>query len=188
MDPLSITTGVASLVATCVKVGLGLKQLRDGSQLAEAKLKGLLAEVECFTKLLQHMSETIKRIDVQSELQETGHVGNHWKSISVCINDGMELLERLQKVVHSVGKSSRLLDGVRKHLRLQSASDEVCMYQGQIRSCRDTIQISLQTIILYDELTFYTWLSYPNNANTIIAGIKCLSTGPRIPSRQALTT
>ncbi|KAJ0104340.1 hypothetical protein J7T55_011124 [Diaporthe amygdali] len=136
MDPLSITTAVASLIT-----------------LADKKLKSLLSEVECFKLLLEQMAITMKDINVDAGVQETGHLGNHLRSISVCITDGIALLEQMHQTVRSVGKTSRLLDGVRKHFRLQSASDEISMYHDQIRSYRDTIQLSMQTMILgADEL------------------------------------
>jgi hypothetical protein len=49
MDPLSITTGVLSLLAACVRTGMMLKDFYDGAAIADTKVKGLLTEVESFT-------------------------------------------------------------------------------------------------------------------------------------------
>jgi hypothetical protein len=51
-----------------------------------------------------------------------------------------------------VDKTMDVLDGARKHLRLTSAAQEIIMFQQQIRSYRDTIQLSLQTVTLWDTL------------------------------------
>lgn len=148
MDPLSITVSVATLITTCGRLCWELKQLRNASQMADSKLNSILTEVECLERLLNQMAETMRDINAEESMQDTGHLGNHLRSISVCIADGIVLLERLRETLRSVGKSSRLLDGVRKHFRLLSASEEIFIYQGQIKSYRDTIQLSMQAVIL----------------------------------------
>lgn len=148
MDPLSITVSVATLISTCGRLCWELKQLKNASQMADGKLTSILAEVERFDRLLHHISETIQNMNADGIMRDTGHMGNHIRSIAVCIEDGVVLLERLHETLRSVGKSSRLLDGVRKHFRLMSAADEISVYQSQIKSYRDTIQLSMQAVIL----------------------------------------
>lgn len=148
MDPLSITVSVATLISTCGRLCWELKQLRSASQMADSKLNSILSEVECFKQLLHQMADTMQSINADESMQDTGHFGNHLRSISVCTADGIVVLERLHETLRSVSKSSRLLDGLRKHFRLLSVSDEISVYQSQIRSYRDTIQLSMQAVIL----------------------------------------
>lgn len=148
MDPLSITTGVLSLLGVCLQTGLALKDFYDGAAIADTKVKGLLTEVESFTQVLQMMKETLEQEKIQSSLQATGHIGNHWNNLATSIRDGQNTLLQLQETLERVNKSVSVLDGARKHLRLKSAADEIAAYQQQIRSYRDTLQLSLQTVIL----------------------------------------
>lgn len=148
MDPLSITVSVAILVSICDRVCWELKQLRDASQMADSKLNSLLTDVECFKALLHQMADTMRKVNADESMQDTDHLRNNLRSISLCISDCIVLLERLHETLRSVAKPSRLLDHVRKHLQLKYASDEISIYQGQIRSYRDTMQPSMQTLKL----------------------------------------
>jgi hypothetical protein len=148
MDPLSITTGVLGLLATCVKVGSGLKEFYDGASFADTKIKGLLTDVESFTQVLRLMKDIFEQEQIQASFQATGHIGTHWKTLSTSIQDGQGTLSKLQETLERVNKSVNVLDGPRKHLRLKGASEEIGNYQLQIRSYRDTLQLSMQTVIL----------------------------------------
>ena len=148
MDPLSITTGVLSLLAACVRTGMMLKDFYDSAAIADTKVKGLLTEVESFTQVLRLMKETLGQEKVQTSFQVTGHIGNHLSNLATSIRDGQETLLQLQETIERVNKSVTLLNGPRKHLRLRSAADEIAIYQQQIRSYRDTLQLTLQTVIL----------------------------------------
>jgi hypothetical protein len=128
MDPLSVTTGVFSLLAVCIRTGTILKDFYDNAAIADTKVKGLLTEVESFTQVLQLMKDTLEQENIKASFQATGHIGNHLNNLGI--------------------KSVGLLDCARKHLRLRSAADEIAVYQQQIRSYRDTLQLTLQTVIL----------------------------------------
>jgi RNA binding exosome subunit len=125
-----------------------LKDFYDSAAIADTKVKGLLTEVESFTQVLRLMKETLEQEKVQTSFQATGHIGNHLSNLATSIRDGQETLLQLQETIERVNKSVTLLDGARKHLRLRSAADEIAIYQQQIRSYRDTLQLTLQTVIL----------------------------------------
>jgi hypothetical protein len=148
MDPLSITTGVLGLLGTCINVGLALKDFYDGASFADTKVKGLLSEVESFTQVLRLMKDTFEQEQIQTSFQITGHIGTHWKTLSTSIQDSQNTLSKLQETLERVNKSVSVLNGSRKLLRLKGASEEIGNYQLQIRSYRDTLQLSLQTVIL----------------------------------------
>ena len=147
-DPLSITTGAVALLSLCVKVGWGLKAFRDGAALADTKVRSLLTDVESFTNVLQLMKDTFDQERVKASLHATGHIGGHWANLAASIRDGSKTLEQLEALLEKTNKNVTVLDGARKHFRLKEATDEILMYQQQIRSYRDTLQLSLQTVIL----------------------------------------
>jgi hypothetical protein len=148
VDPLSITTGILALLTTCIQVGAALKDFHDAAAIADSRVKGLLTDVESFAKVLQLMKDTLEQKKVQSSLESTGHIGDHWSNLSTSIRDGQNTLVQLRATLDRVNKSVSLLDGPRKHLRLKGASEEIGMFQQQIRCYRDTLQLSLQTVIL----------------------------------------
>jgi hypothetical protein len=148
MEPLSITAGVLALLGACIKAGTALKDFYDGAAIADTKVKGLLTDVESFAQVLRLMKDTLDQENIQSSFQSTGHIGNHWNNLLTSIRDGQSTLLQLQETIEKVNKSVSLLDGPRKHLRLKGAADEIAVFQQQIRSYRDTLQLSLQTVML----------------------------------------
>ncbi len=148
MDPLTITSGVAALIGVGVKVGFTLKDVYDGTQIVDAKGRALGHEVESLVQVLEFMRATLEEKKMQDAFQSTGHIGNHWKNIAACIEDGQRTLEQLQAVLEKVDKTVVVLDSARKHFRIKFAADEIAMYHGQIRSYKDTMQLSIQTVIL----------------------------------------
>jgi len=149
MDPLSITAGVVGLLSAALSTGTALKDFYDGAAMADTKVKGLMTDVESFTQVLTLMKHTLEQEQIQSSLQATGHIGNHWSNLSTSIGDGQKTLASLQETLEKVNKSVSVLDGPRKHIRLKGAAEEIGLYQQQIRSYRDTMQLSMQTVILY---------------------------------------
>lgn len=147
-EPLSIVSGVVGLLVVATKVGMSLKNFHDGVAIADTRVKGLMTDVESFTKVLQMMKDTLEQEKAATSFQGTGHIGNHWSNLFQSIQDGQTTLVQLQNALDKVNKSVSVLDGPRKHIRLKSALDEIGIYQQQIRSYRDTLQLSMQTIIL----------------------------------------
>jgi hypothetical protein len=94
------------------------------------------------------MKDTLEQEQIQTSFLATGSIDNHWKAFSVSLHDGQNTLIQLQETLERVDKSVRVLDGARKHLRLKAASEEIAILQQQIRSYRDTLQLSLQSVIL----------------------------------------
>lgn len=147
-DPLSIAAGVIGVLTACVQVGAALKDFHDGSAMADTKVAGLLADVESFQQVLKLMKDTLEQEQIQSSLHATGHIGNHWTNLLACLRDGQDTLAQLQEKLERINKSVSVLDGPRKHLRLKGAAEEIGIFQQRIRSYRDTMQLSLQTVIL----------------------------------------
>jgi hypothetical protein len=58
-DPLSIMAGVVGLLGASVTTGTALKDFYDGAAMADAKVKGLMTDVESFTQVLKLMKDTL---------------------------------------------------------------------------------------------------------------------------------
>ena len=146
MDPLSILGVSFSAAKLCACVGLELKAFIDGAKLSGTKINALFQDVQGFEKILEQMKEVVSNPDIKVET--TGHVGNHWRYLKTSLDDSEITLKALEATIIRVNKSASVLDSARKHVRLMGAADEIAIYQNQIRSYKDTIQVSLQTTML----------------------------------------
>jgi hypothetical protein len=147
MDPLTIVFASVSVAKLCYTVGWELKKFIDGTKLVGTAINALFQDVQSFKKILDQMKDTVDDPKVKTSAF-TGHVGSHWRHLHTSLDDAKETLKALEATILRVNKSASLLDSARKHLRLMGAADEIAIYQQQIQSYKDTIQVSLQTTIL----------------------------------------
>ncbi len=148
MDPLSITVAITALVGVCKKVKDGLEEFYTGARFVNAKLQALRDEVANFVTVLELMETTLGDDKVKASVPQTGHIGSHWNNIKACIADGTLTLERLATVIERVDIDVGILDITRKYARMNSAADEISVYRQQVRTYRDTMHLSIQTVIL----------------------------------------
>ncbi|CAN9124138.1 unnamed protein product [Alternaria alternata] len=153
-DPLSITASIITLLHVSVQVTVLIKQFRDEVVVVDATLTGLLDDVNGFQRVLESMKETIEENNNKETLQATGHVGSHWKNLARSLEDGADALQKLHTTLDGVNKKSSILDAPRKQLRLKSASEQIARYREQIQTSHTAIQLSLSTIILWNQVTF----------------------------------
>ena len=149
MDPLSITTGVLSLLGVCVSVSIELRKLKNGAGEAKSRISGLLSDVDNLRNVLQSMELTLDDLHNKDRFQTTGHIGVHWHSLNQSLSDGKDTLDDLASLLTSLDKSVSVLDGTRRYLRLEQASTQIVEYRQHVQSYHDTIQFSLQTVTLY---------------------------------------
>lgn len=145
MDPLSITTGVLALLGVCYNVGTGLKKLYDDIEAVDETVAAIIEDVKALTKVLNTMKTSFD--GVAGPL--TGHVGAHWENIYSSLKDGNGALEGLYEVVKEVSRETSVLSGTRKQMRLKAAESKIGLFRKQIQSFRDTLQLSMQALILY---------------------------------------
>ncbi|KAK3616973.1 GTP-binding protein Rho1 [Elasticomyces elasticus] len=149
-EPLSIATGVASLLKVTWTVGVELKAFRDGVKIVSAKLDGLVKDVEGLKSVLESMQVTFENI---TAVHGTGHIGSHWQNIAQALEDGGELVGQLRDELAKVNKTTTFLDGPRKQLRLNMATETIAAHRVSIQSYRDALQLSLQTVILWNQVS-----------------------------------
>ncbi|KAF1847385.1 uncharacterized protein K460DRAFT_241581, partial [Cucurbitaria berberidis CBS 394.84] len=153
-DPLSITASVLTLIQVSVQVTVLLKQFREEVSVVDATLLGLLSDVGGFQQVLESMIETFEQDDIKSNLQVTGHVGSHWKNLARSLDDCASTLRQLHTLLDGTNKKTSILDAPRKQLRFKSAIEQIATYREQIQSYRAALQLSLSTIILWNQVTF----------------------------------
>ncbi|KAI9711211.1 MAG: hypothetical protein M1820_002198 [Bogoriella megaspora] len=150
IDPITIATGICALLKATCNIAIELKSFGDGVAIIKEKMAGLLQDVEALKMVLTSMRETFEGT-VTDFL--TGHMGTHWQNISRALQNGQETLAQLHDCLEEVNKTCKILDAPRKQLRLQFAADRLDLFQQHIQSYRDALQLSLQTVTLWIQVS-----------------------------------
>nr|POE87478.1 hypothetical protein CFP56_30067 [Quercus suber] len=149
-DPLSIIAGVVGLLGTAYQVGAELKKFHDGVVIIESTIEGLLQDVAGLTNVLESMQETFENIT--AEFGTTGNVASHLRNVARSLADGKEILGQLEALLRGVNKPKRFLDGPRKRLRLNSATDQMASYRQHINSYSQALQLSMQIMLFQNQM------------------------------------
>jgi hypothetical protein len=149
MDPFTIAGSSLTLAKLCVGIGWELKKFIDDTKLAGTAINALFQDLNNFEKILEQMKALFDDPEIKASFPLSGYLGSHWQHLHLTLDDAKEILTALQTTAVRINKHVNFLDATRKHIRLKGATDEIAIYQQKIRLCKDTIQISLQTTILY---------------------------------------
>jgi hypothetical protein len=147
-EPLSITVGVVSILKVCVSVGVELKTFCNDVKNVNEAMTSLAHEVSSLEQMLETMKDTFDRAEDRSFTQQTGHIGGHWQNILRALEDGDKSLGKLGSLLQTVNKETKLLNGTRKKIRMESAAAQIATFQGQIQNSRQVLGLSMQAILL----------------------------------------
>ena len=150
-DPLSIATGAFALLQVTVKVANELKKFHDGVTVVNTTIALLTADVESLTRVLESMRHVFEGITAE---HGTGHIATLWDNVARSIEDGTDVLRRLNSLVQDISVETKFLDAQRKQLRLNRSEDRISGFRIYIHSYRDGLQLSLQAVILWNQMTF----------------------------------
>jgi Mg2+ and Co2+ transporter CorA len=148
MDPLSITTASITLVKLCATVGWELQKFIDDVKLSGTVINALHKDMQAFEKVLEQVKNILNNPEIDTS-SSTGPMRSHWHHLKDSLSDAEKTLNALETTILRVNKNVGFLHSTRTHIRLQRATDEIALFQQQIRTYNDTFQISLQTIGLY---------------------------------------
>ena len=132
-----------------------LQKFVDGAKLAGLTITVLLENVQGFQDSLEQMDHLLKDPRIKDTMHLTGIVGNHWASLKTCLDKARGTISSLQETIADVNKNVTIFDSARKHLRLKGAANKIDLYQQLIRSYKDTVIISLQTLMMFVNPTHY---------------------------------
>lgn len=152
-EPLSIITGVLTLIHVTGTVSNELWKLREGAAVIHGTIKDLQNDVTSFRRVLESMRDVFERITAEST---TGHIGSLWKGVAQSLVDAQDNLQHLKDLVTEFNRETKFLDEYRKQLRLNRTEEKLARNRVHIQSCRDTLQLSLQTIILVNQYSYQT--------------------------------
>jgi len=86
-EPLSITTGVLSILNVCGTVGWELKKFHDSVKSVDETVDGLAQDVSSLAQVLESMKETLSHIETLDS--HTGYIGKHWRNLAQALDGGM---------------------------------------------------------------------------------------------------
>ncbi|GAB1321001.1 aldehyde dehydrogenase 3, member A2 [Madurella fahalii] len=153
MDPFSISTGVLAFTSVSIKVLMGLKQFKDSVKEANTSINALISDISGLRRVLHSMEETFQDIEDEQVLRQTGHIGTHWQNLHQCLNDGHNALSEFDTMLVELNKSVKVLDEARREIRIQSAATRIALFRQQVQAYKDTLQMCLQTIILWNSVS-----------------------------------
>jgi hypothetical protein len=148
-DPFSIATGVIALIGAVSKISIELRSFCQGSESAESVISSLLTELATFQDVLQATKATLETEQNRPRNNITRHLGTHWRNLSKCIKEGPRTIIKLARLLEDVNRQTSVLDTTRRYMRLKSASQQIESFRHQIQSYKDTMQLSMQTIVMY---------------------------------------
>lgn len=149
-DPLSITAGIAGLLQLTWSVANELKKFHEGASIVHKSISDLLKDVDSFNSVLESMRDAFEHATAEQS-SETGYVASLWNSIAQAIEDSRERCGQFQELMKIINKDASFLDAHRKQLRLNQSWDSITRFRVHIHSCRDSLQLSLQTIIFVNQ-------------------------------------
>lgn len=138
-EPLSILTGVVSLLKASYELGVELKKFCDVVATVRDKIDGLLKDVKRLSAVLESMRETFEGVTAE---YGTGYVASHWRNIACALEDGSAIVSQLQRKLDNVNKAAKILDGPRKQIRLNNALEDIMHTDNT--SCHTRMAFSYQ--------------------------------------------
>lgn len=152
-EPLSIVTGVLTLLHVTGTVAYQLQKLHDAAAVVQSSVTELQNDVQSLRAVLEAMRAAFERINAE---RSSGHLGSLWDGVTQSLAEGKRGLEQLRDIMLEVSKETTFLDDYRKQLRLNRSEDRIARIRVHIQSCRDTLQLSLQAVILVNQHAYQT--------------------------------
>ena len=109
-------------------------------------ITAMLVDLRALRSVLESMETTFE--EMNSDKPETDHIGVHWTNLFQSLEDGQQSLTGLQKVLEDANKNVKILDSARKQIRVKTVADKIVTYRQEVHTYKDTLQLSLQIIIL----------------------------------------
>jgi len=147
MDPISIATASVTLVKLCADIYM----LISKTEPVDTTIRILATEIDSLMHVLLAMGESFNDPALVALSSQTGHEGQHWRNIQQSLGDCRKTLEGLERILGSINKSEGgFLRRPRKLINLTLNSGDIALLKQQVASCRQTMQLSLQLIAVYE--------------------------------------
>jgi hypothetical protein len=151
MDPISVVTTSAALVAFCAKLSKKIFTFVNNSQQVDTSVHVLDVEIESLSQVLRSISVGFSDSSLATKALEpqTGHEERHWKDFKRSMDDCKGTLEALDRILEPMRSESRLFGRPIKQIKLEKRATEISLLKQQIAAYRQTMSLSLQLITMY---------------------------------------
>ena len=158
MDPLSIAVGAASLALAAAKVSGYIITYVTKKNTVDENVTALHIEIKSLTTVLKAMEAKFSdNAVVEATLaNETGHEAQLWRSVGTSLKDCGTTLKTLEEIWSNVNQTEpRIFGRSRKLLSLTLNMERITILRSQVASYRQTMQLSINLLILYDPLFIF---------------------------------
>ena len=142
MEALS---SAARLVSLCIDLAQYLQKIED----VDATVAVFRREINDLSRVLSNIHDTVKNLGSSVIRIQLGQ--RHWDDVAMSMNDCLDTLESLDRVVRPPKKIilTGFLRRAREQVLLDWNSHDIQLLQRQIASCRQTMELSFQMITVY---------------------------------------
>jgi hypothetical protein len=151
MDPTTISTAVLALLSASLKVCARPQGFRSGVAEAGTSVNALLSDLGGLRNALESMEVTSYEVDDTAVVKQGGQVGVFCRDLIAALDDGCVGLAEFDELLLRLNKEVRGLKEPQRHVRVQAAAAKMALFRQQIQAYTDTLQLSLQAIILWVE-------------------------------------
>ena len=149
MDPLSITAGTIGLTTFCGQAIKILLKFAGELSSVDLTIKLFSDEVANLNRVLKSITASSKDQSILSLAAGTGHEAQHWRDVLKCLGDCRSCMAGLVNILEKLeSDDGNIFKRARRQLRLSIESGEMAVLRRQILSFTQTMQISLQMLLL----------------------------------------
>jgi hypothetical protein len=149
MDPLSITAATIGLATFCGQAINILLKFAGNSSNIEFTIQTFADEVCNLDRVLKSITASSKDRSILSLAAGTGHEAQHWRDVLTSLGECRSCITRLVTILEKLeGDNGNVLKRTRRQLRLSIESGEIAVLRRQILAFTQTMQISLQMLLL----------------------------------------
>lgn len=142
---IDLVSPSSSLVRTCLRLSLYFERAQDVDFASVTFGKEILD----LKTVLSSIYDRICEVGSSVLTLRTGQ--SHWENVAISLVDCKEILETLDGLVRPSGRVvqfKRFLGRRKDEITLNWNSEEIRLLQRQVTSCRQTMEVSLQMIIV----------------------------------------
>jgi hypothetical protein len=149
MDPLSITVATIGLATFCGQAINTLSVFAGQSSNVDFTIKTFTDEVSNLDRVLKSITISSKDRSIVSLAAGTGHEAQHWRDVLTRLGDCQSCMTRLVTILEKLeSDDGNIFKRTKRQLRLSIESGEIAVLRRQIFSFTQTMQISLQMLLL----------------------------------------
>jgi hypothetical protein len=150
MDPLTIATGAAGLIAVATRVSGYIFTWVAKTKTVDANVNGLQTEVKALTNVLCAMESSFQdeTMTTATLANRTGYEAQHWRNVRTSLTDCRTTLTNLETIWGNVARneSKSFFGRQKKLLSMAINMEEITILRTQVASYRQTMNLSLQLL------------------------------------------